>query len=455
MPELPEVETVKTQLEKKVIGKTFSLPQKKKKKRVRTPLSSFKEDLEGKKILSLSRRGKYLLFHLSDDRKLIFHLRMEGKLYLVDKEHHSSAHLSLFLPFQGEDDGLAFYDVRKFGVVYYLKEKEEGPLSVLGKEPFEIHDSRELYQKIHKKNKRIKEVLLDQSIRCGIGNIYADEILFKSGISPFQKGNLLKIDDVKRIIDNAKEILSLAIEHNGSTVRSYQASKTIEGSYQDFLKVYGKQGQLCPKCHRYHIEKKQLSGRGTSYCPHCQNVGISVCITGKIASGKSLATSYFQEEGFIAFSADDEIHRMYQEKEFKAKIKANFPFLFTPYLNKKKISKLLHTDKRFRRQYEAFLYRELKERMFAFFLKNNGKKKVFEIPLVFDASMEKLFTYLVGVETTKQREHLLMRGEDPDRASFNKLNSYDQHREELDYILKADGTKEELKENVKKLIEKL
>ena len=266
---------------------------------------------------------------------------------------------------------------------------------------------------------------------------------------------MLKIDDVKRIIDNAKEILSLAIEHNGSTVRSYQASKTIEGSYQDFLKVYGKQGQLCPKCHRYHIEKKQLSGRGTSYCPHCQNVGISVCITGKIASGKSLATSYFQEEGFIAFSADDEIHRMYQEKEFKAKIKANFPFLFTPYLNKKKISKLLHTDKRFRRQYEAFLYRELKERMFAFFLKNNGKKKVFEIPLVFDASMEKLFTYLVGVETTKQREHLLMRGEDPDRASFNKLNSYDQHREELDYILKTDGTKEELKENVKKLIEKL
>ena len=80
---------------------------------------------------------------------------------------------------------------------------------------------------------------------------------------------------------------------------------------------------------------------------------------------------------------------------------------------------------------------------------------MFEIPLVFDASMEKLFTYLVGVETTMQREHLLMRGEDPDRTSFNKLNSYDQHREELDYILKADGTKEELKENVKKLIEKL
>ena len=133
MPELPEVETVKTQLEKKVVGKTFSLPHVYFEKRVRTPLSSFKEDLEGKKILSLSRRGKYLLFHLSDDRKLIFHLRMEGKLYLVDKEHHPSAHLSLFLPFQGEDDGLAFYDVRKFGVVYYLKEKEEGPLSVLGK----------------------------------------------------------------------------------------------------------------------------------------------------------------------------------------------------------------------------------------------------------------------------------------------------------------------------------
>ena len=453
MPELPEVETVRKELSKQVTGLTFETVTC----FYQPSFSKGSDSITGRKIDDVKRRGKYLIFCLDDGSRLLIHLRMEGKLFFLPQleKKEDYRHVTVEFSFKETEKRLYFIDVRKFGRVQLLRQGEEGPLSNLGPEPFDVEDIKEIYKKIHSSKKPIKELLLDQTILSGIGNIYADEILFKSGISPFQKGNLLKIDDVKRIIDNAKEILSLAIEHNGSTVRSYQASKTIEGSYQDFLKVYGKQGQLCPKCHRYHIEKKQLSGRGTSYCPHCQNVGISVCITGKIASGKSLATSYFQEEGFIAFSADDEIHRMYQEKEFKAKIKANFPFLFTPYLNKKKISKLLHTDKRFRRQYEAFLYRELKERMFAFFLKNNGKKKVFEIPLVFDASMEKLFTYLVGVETTKQREHLLMRGEDPDRASFNKLNSYDQHREELDYILKADGTREELKENVKKLIEKL
>lgn len=452
MPELPEVETVKTQLEKKVIGKTFSLPHVYFEKRVRTPLSSFKEDLEGKKILSLSRRGKYLLFHLSDDRKLIFHLRMEGKLYLVDKEHHSSAHLSLFLPFQGKDDGLAFYDVRKFGVVYYLKEKEEGPLSVLGKEPFEIHDCRELYQKIHKNNKRIKEVLLDQSIRCGIGNIYADEICFYAKVAPFKKASSLSKEEVRLILEGAQVILKKAIDYHGSTVRSYRASQEVKGEFQDFLSVYSREGKECLHCKKAKIRKRSIGGRGTSFCPHCQSLGLRVGVTGKIASGKSLATSYFGKHGFLTLSCDEIVHSLYKDERELNLLKKKFPRIFTPSLNKEKITLLLKEDSVFKRSYLSYINHLVKDKIIEFRNKNYDKNIAVEVPLLFDSHRQNLFQYLVGVETTKQLKHLLERGGNANQLLFNERNSYDKHRQELDYILKSDGTKKELENQVVSVI---
>ncbi len=455
MPELPEVETVIRELAPFVVGKTFSSPEIYYEPLIKTDKFSFYDDIKGKKILSLSRKGKFILFHLSEEKKLIFHLRMEGKLFVENKKTLSTKHMTLFLPFENDDRGLAFYDVRKFGCLYYLDENDEGPLSNVGKEPFDM-EIDELYSLYHKKHDHIKCVLLDQSLMSGIGNIYADEILFACGISPFRYATDLSKDEIENILEQSKRILMASIESKGSTVRSYRASEHVKGSFQESLKVYSRQGKECLTCHHAKIEKRKLDGRGTSYCPICQKTGINVAITGKIASGKSLASSYFEKEGFVRFSCDEEVHKLYLDVSFLNGLESKFPIIFTNHkLSKKKITKLLSTDKRFKKEYESYIFKEVKNRINQFIIDNDGKNKIIEVPLLFDAHMEHDFTYTVGVETTRQKEHLLERGEDITRAKFNELNSYDRHRDELDFILHSDGTKEELYNQVKALIKKM
>lgn len=455
MPELPEVETVIRELRLILVGKTFSNPLLSYTPLVKTDCSLFLNTLKGKTVLSLSRKGKFIIIHLTEERKLIFHLRMEGKLFIEKTADHPLNHLTLFIPFEKEDTGLAFYDVRKFGCLYYLNENESGPLSKVGKEPFDF-DKNELYNLYHPKKDVIKSVLLDQSLMSGIGNIYADEILFRSHISPFKKTNELTRDEIALLLDNAKHILTSAIESKGSTVRSYRASEHVKGSYQDSLMVYSRQGEECKVCHHAKIEKRKLEGRGTSYCPICQHTGINVAITGKIASGKSLASHYFEKEGFVRLSADEVVHELYVDSEFLKGLKKNFPNVFLhSKLSKKRITKKLSEDKRFKRSYESYIFREVKNRINDFIIENDGKNKIIEVPLLFDAHMEHDFTFIVGVETIRQIEHLLERGEDITRKNFNSLNSYDKHRDELDYILHSDGTKEELKQQVKIVIQEM
>ncbi len=452
MPELPEVETIKRILEKELVGKVFSTPILYVEKALQTAKEDF-SSLNGKKILSLSREGKYLLIHLSEGRYLLFHLRMEGKLYIVQKETKSEKHLSAFFPFKDEEKGLAFYDTRKFGIIEYLHEKEKGPLSRIGKEPFDIHQD-ELYEKYSHSHRVLKELLLDQNLMSGIGNIYANEILFDAKLSPFLPGCSLSEEQCASLLISSRKILSLAIEKNGSTIRSYHAKEGQSGDFQNLLKVYSRKGQPCEICH-HKIEKRNVAQRGTEYCPYCQKTGLDVAITGKIASGKSLAASYFREEGFLSFSADEEIHKMYHDPSFLKELKHLFPTLFTPTLDKKVITEKLKNDRAFKKKYLSFLYKRLRKKINDFTIQNNGKNKIFEMPVLFDAKMDDLFPIIIGVETKKQKEHLLERGEDPSRVFFNSMNSYDDHKDRLDYILHTDGEKSELKKQVLDVIKKI
>ena len=455
MPELPEVETVKRELSRLILGKTFSSPVLYYKPLIKTDCPLFLEDIKGKEIISIKRKGKFLIFHLSENKKLIFHLRMEGKIFIENIENHSFSHLSMFIPFEDDENGLAFYDVRKFGCIYYLDEEEEGPLLHVGKEPFNITVD-ELYQLYNTKDECIKVLLMNQSLMSGIGNIYADEILFASQISPFKKGNMLTKEEISALLENARKILLQAIESKGSTVRSYKASEHVKGSFQQFLKVYSREGKECLCCHKAKIEKRKLGGRGTSYCPICQHTGINVAITGKIASGKSLASHYFEVEGFRRLSSDEEVHKLYADSGFIKELEEKFPKIFIRHkLSKAKITALLAEDKSFKRKYEAYIFKAVKERINRFIIENDGENKIIEVPLLFDAHMEHDFTYIIGIETTRQEEHLQERGEDVTRKNFNALNSYDLHHDELDFILHSDGTKEELHDQVKALIEKI
>lgn len=451
MPELPEVETIKRELEKVIIGKTFLHPEILFFGCIKSDIKNY--SLYNKKILSITREGKFLIIHLSSDEKLLFHMRMEGKLYVVNKKDHSTSHLSLFIPFKDDDTGLAFYDTRKFGVTYLLKENERGPLNKLGKEPFDI-DSDFLYEKYHSSKKCIKELLLDQEIMSGLGNIYADEVLFSCKLSPFKSGDELAKEDCLNIKTESIRILNLAIKNNGSTVRTYHAKEGMDGKFQNLLNVYTKKNEECKLCH-HKIEKRYLNGRGCEYCPNCQKTGLNIAITGKIGSGKSLAVSFFKEEEFISFSCDDYVHSLYTNTAYLESLKKDFPFLFTPSLNKELIAKKLLEDKVFKRKYTLTIFSSVRKGINDFIIKNDGKDKIFEIPLLFDSHLDKDFSILVGIETNRQQEHLKERGDDISRIKFNDLNSYDKNKDKLNYILHSDYSKDNLREQVKVLINKI
>lgn len=457
MPELPEVETVKRTLEKRLIGKVLLRPKIYYKPLIKTPLAEYETQLEGRKIIGLGRRGKFLLIYLDNDHHLLFHLRMEGKLFVVDKERHSKEHLSLFIPFKDSEEGLAFYDVRKFGVSYYLQNGDDGPVSNLGPEPFEIKDAKYLLDRYSNSHKPIKELLLDQTIMSGLGNIYADEVCFASLISPFMPGDKLTLKDAEAILKSSVSILNLAIENQGSTVRSYKASQDVEGSFQNFLKVYSREGKTCLRCHEFKIQKTKLSGRGTSFCPKCQHTGIAIGITGKIATGKSLVTSYFKKLGYVTFSADEEVKKLYQDEDFLLKLKEKFPSIFTPTLNKETLSEKLISDKQFKRNYQNFLYPIIRENVRKFLIAYDGKNKAVEVPLLFESHIDKEMTFLLGTESHKQSEHLKERGEKAIdvKLKFNDLNSYDKNRHKLDFIIVTDGTKKDLFERVKEIDEEV
>jgi len=449
MPELPEVETVRRSLEKKLTGAVLKAP-------VVLYAPSFlsrKEDVSRAfpgAVLSIGRRGKYLLLALSTGYTLLFHLRMEGKLFVEEKEPEEKRHLSLYLPFKGREGGLYFFDTRRFGRLVLLREGEEGPLCRVGKEPSEIEDAEEMHRLLHGQRRPLKEVIMDQSVIAGIGNIYADETLFAARLSPFRPASSLSLAECGRLLKESQRILRQAIEAHGSTVRTFQSDENHAGDYQEHLLVYGREGKECLVCKKAKIGYRKLSGRGTHFCPVCQHTGITLAVTGKIGSGKSLVCSYFEKLGYVRFSSDEAVHQLYSDERFLNRLKTKFPFLFTPELDKGRITLLLSSDPSFRRQYEAVLFREVRALAERFLNRNDGKDKVLEVPLLFESHMDKLADVKIGVETTKQRKHLKERGDqDIDtRLKFNDLNHYDRHRHEMDYILTTDSTKKALKEEV-------
>lgn len=273
MPELPEVETVRNVLKKWVIGKTIKNVDVFYERVIENmTFDNFKHKIVDQKINDINRMGKYLLFVL-DDYILLSHLRMEGKYYLInDGELDEKTNKHKIISFIMDDkSSLLYHDVRKFGRMKLLDKKdylEDESLKKVGKEPFVMKDV-ELYEKINKSNKPIKELLLDQSNIAGLGNIYVDEVLFSSKIYPLRKGKDISLMECDIIIKNSVQVLNKAIELGGSTIKSYHSGNKVDGRFQNELNVYGKKGEKCPVCTTI-IEKMVVGGRGTHYCPKCQ-----------------------------------------------------------------------------------------------------------------------------------------------------------------------------------------
>ncbi|WP_153127468.1 DNA-formamidopyrimidine glycosylase [Peribacillus tepidiphilus] len=273
MPELPEVETVRKTLEALVKGKTIEHVEVFWPKMVKQPeeVQQFKDALVGQTIWEIGRRGKFLIFFL-DDYSLVSHLRMEGKYGVFPKNTPIEKHTHVIFSFQ---DGmeLRYKDVRKFGTMHLFSKGEEQnalPLVQLGPEPLsETFTTEYLKEKIKGTKRNIKSVLLDQTAVVGIGNIYVDEALFRSGIHPARLAYSLTDDEIERLVTEIKATLSEAVELGGSTIRSYLNSQGQIGMFQLRLFVYGRTGESCKRCGT-PIEKLKVAGRGTHICPQCQ-----------------------------------------------------------------------------------------------------------------------------------------------------------------------------------------
>lgn len=270
MPELPEVETVKEALKRKILNRKIVDVNVLYNNIIEYPkVTSFKEEILNETINDIKRRGKWLVFVL-DNYYLLSHLRMEGKYNIRGKDEEITKHEHVIF-YLDDNTSLRYNDTRKFGRMYLIKKEDFltcKPIKDLGLEPFSNELTKEyLKEKYKKLNKPIKTVILDQSIIVGIGNIYADEILFLSRINPLTLASELDDNDLDNIIKYTKEVLSSAIKSGGTTIRSYTSEEGVHGRFQQNLLVHTK--EVCPVCNN-KIEKIKVGSRGTYYCSNCQ-----------------------------------------------------------------------------------------------------------------------------------------------------------------------------------------
>lgn len=277
MPELPEVETIKRGL------KDFILQKKITKITVKCEKSFIGVPALGR-VINLRRFGKSLVIDLDNRESLMIHLRMTGQLIFDGKKRYAAGHPSenftaklpnkqtrVILEF--ENGTLFFNDQRKFGFIKVIEtaEVENDPfIRKLAKEPWQMTVD-ELYEKFQKhKNSLIKATILDQTIICGLGNIYADEALFMANIHPeCRTGNLSKTE-TKNLLLAAREVMERSINSGGSTMATYVKADGTKGDYlEKFAQVFRREGKACPICGE-KIIKIKVAGRGTHICPKCQ-----------------------------------------------------------------------------------------------------------------------------------------------------------------------------------------
>ena len=271
MPEIAEVETVRNTLKsmilnKKIVDVNIIYP-----KIIESNISDFKNILIGRKFVDIDRIGKWLMFDLND-YYLLSHLRMEGKYFVKKSTDEIIKHEHIIISF---DDGtdLRYHDTRKFGRMNLVKKSDIDKVEAIKKQGIEANSNKltkeYLYDKIHKKNKPIKSLLLDQTIISGLGNIYANEVMFDARINPNKLGKDISLKGCDLIVKASKKIIDAAIKDGGTTIKSYTSSLGVTGRFQQHLMVHKREGEECKVCGTL-IENIKIGGRSTYFCPKCQ-----------------------------------------------------------------------------------------------------------------------------------------------------------------------------------------
>jgi formamidopyrimidine-DNA glycosylase len=273
VPELPEVETVAADLRPWLVGKRIVRCHLYQPAIVRYPLpEDFARGVEGRTIVALTRRGKYLLNHLDDERVLVVHLGMTGSLRYVDPAQPLADHVHAVFDLDDRRQ-LRYRDPRRFGRLLLGGEAEliaERKLPRLGPEPIDpAFTDLDLYRRLHSRRAPIKALLLDQAVLAGVGNIYADESCFRARVRPDRPASSLSRPAVKRLHGALRDALLAAIANRGSSVDTYLDAWGERGRQQEELLVYGRGGEPCAVCSR-PLSVVRLAGRTTVFCRRCQ-----------------------------------------------------------------------------------------------------------------------------------------------------------------------------------------
>jgi len=275
MPELPEVETVKKTLEKKLAGLTITGVEIMMPKVIREPEPrQFANLVTGKKITKLGRRGKYLLIYLSGYSVLVIHLRMTGRLVYARPEDPPPRHTHVVFHLSNGCE-LRFADMRQFGRILLADTRrldQVKGLKDLGPEPLGPEFTREFLRKeLKRKRVRLKSLLLDQTFVAGLGNIYADEALHRSRRHPERIAGSLSPREFANLYRSIIEVLKEGILNRGTSMRDYVDGDGREGNYQTLLRVYNREGQQCTRC-GFTIARIKVGGRSSYFCPSCQKI---------------------------------------------------------------------------------------------------------------------------------------------------------------------------------------
>ena len=276
MPELPEIETVKLGLEKTILDSVI-MSTKISRRDLRFPIDArFEKLILNKRVLAVGRRSKYILLFLNNKMTLILHLGMSGKIHVSIKnesDYQEKKHDHIIMTF---DNGfiLIYNDPRRFGFVEVIEGDYNNyqRFKHIGIEPLsKKFDGKYLSNKIKKSSRTLKNILMDQKMVAGLGNIYVCEALWDSQIIPTRIGENMSIVDCKKLVRSIKKVLGKAIKFGGTTLKDYRQIGGEVGYFQNKLQVYGKEGEKCcrRKC-QGTVKRAILNGRSSFYCDFCQ-----------------------------------------------------------------------------------------------------------------------------------------------------------------------------------------
>jgi formamidopyrimidine-DNA glycosylase len=276
MPELPEVESLRQILKRSAVGRTVVSTRIGRLPLRRKTTANFGARIRGERIEDIGRRAKYLIVDLTGDYVVLIHLGMSGSLTYRDRDFASSEfdprhdHVEFRL-----DNGsrLVFNDPRRFGIVRLVKRSALSmlpELKGLGPEPLSAEfNAAYLADKVRGRKAAIKNLIMDQKVVAGVGNIYASEVLYRAGVRPSRRAGRMKSDEIQRVAHFIPMVLRAAIDGRGTTFRNYRDSEGRPGTFADRLQVYGREGEKCYRCSNL-IKNVVIGQRASFYCPNCQ-----------------------------------------------------------------------------------------------------------------------------------------------------------------------------------------